>query len=326
MIQKFDFNDITIVPEAVSSIDSRKEIDIHIDDMLPLITAPMDSVVDSNSYSEYLNRKIIPCLPRFCYPDSDDVIISGGLNDSIELIEKHQPKKFLIDIANGHMKKMHDLADYIKKNYNIKLMVGNIANPRTYNILADIGVDSCRVGIGGGQACTTSANVAIHYPMGSLLSEIYDIKKTNGYNMEIIADGGIKNSSDIIKALMLGADYVMMGNIFARSCESGGKFFHDEFDVTRNEVMRNYKEYEYQKLYRGMSTKAVQKDWGNKNLKTSEGISFMVPIEYSLDTWVENFTDYLRSAMSYTDSRNLSEFRESEYVFITDNAFKRFNK
>jgi ABC-type long-subunit fatty acid transport system fused permease/ATPase subunit len=80
------------------------------------------------------------------------------------------------------------------------------------------------------------------------------------------------------------------------------------------------------KNFRGMSTKEVQKKWGKLTLTTSEGISKNNKIEYTLSQWVDNFSDYLRSAMSYTDSKNLEEFRDSEIVFISQNALKRFDK
>ena len=75
-----------------------------------------------------------------------------------------------------------------------------------------------------------------------------------------------------------------------------------------------------------MSTKEVQKKWGKEKLITSEGISKYNKVEYTLDKWVENLEDYLKSAMSYTNSKNLEEFKETEYVFITENALKRYNK
>lgn len=75
-----------------------------------------------------------------------------------------------------------------------------------------------------------------------------------------------------------------------------------------------------------MSTKEVQKKWGRGTLKTSEGIVKTNLVEYTLDQWVENFTDYLKSAMSYTNSKTLDDFRKSEFVFITENALKRFDK
>ena len=75
-----------------------------------------------------------------------------------------------------------------------------------------------------------------------------------------------------------------------------------------------------------MSTKEVQKKWGRDDLKTSEGIVKVNPVEYTISQWTENFIDYLKSAMSYTNSRTLEEFRDSEFVFITENALNRFNK
>ena len=75
-----------------------------------------------------------------------------------------------------------------------------------------------------------------------------------------------------------------------------------------------------------MSTKEVQKKWGRSVLKTSEGISKYNKVEFRLESWVENFEDYLKSAMSYTNSRDLDQFRNSDYAHITENALKRFHK
>jgi hypothetical protein len=75
-----------------------------------------------------------------------------------------------------------------------------------------------------------------------------------------------------------------------------------------------------------MSTKEVQRKWNRGVIKTSEGITKSNRVDYKLQTWVDNFTDYLKSAMSYTNSRTLDEFKQSDYIFITENALKRFKK
>jgi hypothetical protein len=75
-----------------------------------------------------------------------------------------------------------------------------------------------------------------------------------------------------------------------------------------------------------MSTKEVQKKWGRDKLITSEGITKYNKVEYSLNKWIENLQDYLKSAMSYTNSRNLEEFKDTEYIFITENALNRYYK
>ena len=86
--------------------------------------------------------------------------------------------------------------------------------------------------------------------------------------------------------------------------------------------MRKY----FYKKFRGMSTKEVQRKWGRGKIKTSEGVHRMNKVEYTLTGWTENFKDYLRSAMSYTNSRNLESFKYSDFVFITENARKRYDK
>ena len=82
----------------------------------------------------------------------------------------------------------------------------------------------------------------------------------------------------------------------------------------------------FYKQFRGMSTKEVQRKWGKSKLTTSEGISKLNRVETTLGSWTENFRDYLKSAMSYTNSKNLEEFKESEFIFITKNALDRYHK
>lgn len=338
---KYDWNDISIVPETLSSISSRREVNPTYLGKLPLFTAPMDKVIDKGNLNHFENLGINICLPRHIkYSDlqNDDYFYSYGLDEIIEIISSKSPnlpKKILIDVANGHMLKLFETAKSIKQNWGdqIQLMVGNIANPDTYKKYCEIGVDYIRVGIGGGSACTTSANVSIHYPMASLINECCKYKSEFENPTKIVADGGFKNFSDIIKALALGADYVMLGGLFNKSLESCGETFmkdtHGQYfqidDIkATNAFDAGMNVYKY---YRGMSTKEVQKSWNRAELKTGEGITKYNLVEWTLSGWCENFTDYLKSAMSYTDSRNLSEFIGNvKWEVISQNSFQRFNK
>ena len=339
--KKFDFKDVTIVPSPSSSISSRKEIKILTDEnKLPLMVSPMDTVVDSQNYFKFLNKGMFVCLPRG-ESQVDEIFWSISLDDfdlmvTNEIIKDSNTHMFiLVDIANGHIRKLHKLCEkFVKQNKKGRhtLMVGNVANPETYGILSEIGVDYVRIGIGGGSGCLTSANTGIHYPMASLINECFKLKKINNYKTKIVADGGFKNYDDIIKALALGADYIMLGGILNKTLESCSKTKLFNI-IPLNEVMSETIWYQYPflrkymyKNFRGMSTKEVQKKWGKLTLTTSEGISKNNKIEYTLSQWVDNFSDYLRSAMSYTDSKNLEEFRDSEIVFISQNALKRFDK
>lgn len=340
MKQKFDFKDITIVPKTISTIKSRGEISPYNKQLyLPIMVSPMDTVVDDKNYKFFESNLIPVCMPRghYDYPGTFKSISLDEFETYVNWYitnESFGEVRILVDIANGHIQKLHDLCKKFVKNRKKKnhvLMVGNVANPKTYKELAKIGVDYVRVGIGGGSGCLTSANTGIHYPMASLIHECYEYKKKGGYKTKIVADGGFRNYDDIIKAIMLGADYVMLGGILNKCLESCSTT--KIFGISLSTYWSSYLWYNHKwlrkyltKSFRGMSTKEVQKKWGRGTIKTSEGIVKTNQVEYTLEQWVENFTDYLKSAMSYTNSKTLKEFRESEFVFITGNALKRFNK
>jgi len=338
---KFDFNDIVIMPEQTSKIRSRKEISVFDENnKLPIIVAPMDTVIDEDNYHVFLDQNIYVCIPRGADLSKDfgDAFVSIGLCQAEQLCKRDvfPLKKVLIDVANGHSERVIEVAKTIKEKYGdtVELMVGNIANPLTYIEYATCDVDWIRCGIGGGQACLTSANTGVHYPMASLISECGQIKQQYNFKTKIIADGGFKNFDEIIKALALGADAIMLGSIFNKCIESCGTnwIFDKETNhyksIDNNLAQKMFHEgKEIYKSYRGMSTKQVQTKWGKKKLTTSEGIVKYNKAEHSLGGWLENFKDYLKSAMSYTGTKNLGEFiGQVQYVFISQNALNRFKK
>jgi len=374
--QKFDLDDIVLVPNEESDINSRKECQVEKmfnfnknDSVLtlPLIASPMDTVVSLNNYIFYIQNKIIPCIPR-----SSNIPIADLKRDFInEIVHDYSFQAFglceiekelksykksashegeiwepdfhlykdalpfyafpnvLIDIANGHMKKLISLVKEIKYFWpKMNLMVGNVANPETFVNLGMAGADCVRASVGTGAGCTTAANVSINYPLGSLISECYELRKQYGLKTKIVADGGMRNYSDIIKALGLGADYVMCGSIFNKAIESAGFNYLWKMRINNKtaELLWRYG-FPIKKKYRGMSTKAVQRSWGKTQLVTAEGITKYQKVEYTLEQWTENFKDYLRSAMSYCNAKNLDEFiGKAQYIFLTESARRRFEK
>jgi len=341
---KYDFNDIVIVPETLSKITSRNEINPYDEyGNLPLFVAPMDSVINEYNYISFKKENLNICIPRNKSVWDLNCFHSISLDDFEMLIEENKnktnnfstKKRILVDIANGHMMKLYNLCEKFfdqKISDSYELMIGNIANPKTFEVYAKLGVDFIRVGIGGGSACLTSANTGVHYPMASLISECYKIQEKLNSKSKIVADGGFTNFDEIIKALALGANYVMLGGIFNQCLESCAEtkiynlivipdskkiIIWDKFPFLRKFLT---------KKYRGMSTKQVQKDWKRKILRTSEGIIKSNKVKYKLGSWVENFTDYLKSAMSYTNSYNLDDFKKSDHVLISQNSLKRFKK
>jgi hypothetical protein len=318
----------------------------------------MFSVIDSEVTKEQFNEfeellyelNISITVPRGINSNSFNInnnFISFSLNDFIKYIESFpigdkgpfgDVMYILIDTANGHMKLLLDTVKKYKDIYQnrLVLMVGNVGNPETYQELALAGADYIRIGIGTSPVCITSANTAIHYPLASLINECYELKKLlpNNKQAKIVADGGFKNYDDIIKALSLGADYVMLGSIFSKCLDVPSPvYLFKKIKITNNIIKKFLFDNKF-KLYRphiGMSTKHVQKIWNKNNintkLKTSEGIIKYNKIEYTVESWTENFVDYLKSAMSYSNCKSLEDFIGlNNYVFITENAFRRYYK
>lgn len=247
-----------------------------------------------------------------------------------------------IDVANGHMKKLIDVISKIKNEYgdSVKIMSGNIANPETYEAYNDAKCDYVRVSIGTGEGCTTSTKTGIHYPIFSLLKETYDVKRKISGTCKIIADGGIKSFGDIQKALIY-ADYVMIGGLFSKMKEASGPIYTKKWYVKigdwkisnlfknlffrgREDKKPNWKAWkkgkvEYYRKFRGMSTKEAQakinKAEGTfRPLKESEGTTKIMPVEFELEKWKKEEESALRSAMSYTDSFSLEEYKDSLWV------------
>ena len=320
----YSLADISIIPSIVSTIKSRSECDPFQNSIgegntrfLPLISAPMSCIYQGgNEWKELVEEKINPVIPRtFDLQDrlelSKTLMTAFSLSETYDILREGDTGRkwyICIDMANGHMVEQIETGWELRKKFgdSLVLMGGNIANPLTFLKYEAAGFDYVRCGIGGGNSCLTSTQTAIHTPMASLLSEINEVKGNNSHT-KVVADGGISGYSDIIKCLALGADYVMMGRIFTKAAFSG-------------------QEVGQEVPYYGMSTKKAQKEMGGKGNKTAEGREIKVTKEYTLSGWAENFRDYLRSAMSYTDSRSLSEFsQKSRCNVISPNSSYSIN-
>jgi len=345
---KIDFDDILIKPAVRTRINTRSEIEILDNmDMLPIFTAPMDTVVSDENADFFINNHIRVILPRKPHSYSDDISTSPvcwrsyGLTEFKQIFLQNTPDSYnrgatmyaLIDVANGHMPALIDAVNEAKNKYRSELviMAGNVANPQTYVDLSIAGADYVRIGIGNGGGCLTTVQTGIGFPMASLIREVYSESCTLMEPAKIVADGGFKKYSDVIKALALGADYVMLGSIFNKALESSGTTTNDSGESIDqySQIARNYLDCDIPlyKSFRGMSTKEVQRDWGKSDIKTSEGIVKKQKVEYTIPGWVENFSHYLKSAMSYTDALNLNEFvGKPECIEISQNSFNRYNK
>ena len=254
----YSYNDLTIIPSIISGINSRSECNPFVDDintLLPIFTAPMASVVNEDNLDVFIKNGITPIIPRnidigrrkylinqnhwvaLSLKEFEDLFINNAQDRQVDSSAHYF---ICVDIANGHMHSLYTkcvLAKQLSKKlgYKLTIMTGNIANPDTYKWICNFNmqskmrvIDFIRVGIGGGSGCITTSNVSTHYPQASLIDECYNIKKqllleTEDILPKIIADGGIRNYDHVIKALALGADYVMIGSLFAQCIESAGE-------------------------------------------------------------------------------------------------------
>jgi IMP dehydrogenase/GMP reductase len=342
----FDFDDFLIEPTRFSDINSRKEINPKYESgYYPIMTAPMDTVINTHNVHVFQKNSIIPILPRIANPDinyvSKEVFLSYSIDDfkRIFIDNDHDTEDYpfyaLIDVANGHMNQLINLSKQAKEKYgdSLCLMVGNVASPETFLLYCLANVDYVRIGIGNGNGCLTTVQTGVGYPMASLISECYKIKIQAGQNnkTQIVADGGFKKYSDVIKALALGADYVMLGSILNKALESAGETRTEDGEIIsqfdEDSLERFNVDIPLYKTFRGMSTKEVQKEWGKNDLVTSEGVVRKQRVEYTLKGWIQNFDSYLRSAMSYTGKKELHQFIGGVKVnLISKNAFRRFDK
>lgn len=335
---KFDFDDVLIMPASQSSIESRYEgVNPYYADKLPIIAAPMDTVVDQNNMIDFLNNKINVVLPRTVQNKRHAFVFNSlSLDEFEQEIPKMSPNdgswKILIDVANGHMSKVIRYAKLAKqRNPELIIMAGNIANPSTYlKYCESESIDYARLGIGNGNGCLTTQQTGVGYPIASLIAECNEMKKHFEKPTKIIADGGMKKPSDIIKALALGADYVMIGSMFNKALESAAPSYWHGLELTKSMARLLFNsafDFNLYKEFRGMSTKKVQKLMGNKTIRTSEGVVKKQRIEYTLPQLTENIEHYLRSAMSYSNAKTLTDFiGRVKFNVITQNSYNRYNK
>ena len=239
--------------------------------------------------------------------------VTPDVLDRVEALNKAGVDAIVIDTAHGHTRGVADVVERVKEKFNLlDVIVGNIATGKAAKYLADIGADAVKVGIGPGSICTTRVIAGVGYPQ---LSAIIEVRKAlKGTGIPIIADGGIRYTGDIPKAIAAGADSVMLGSLLAGTRESPGETVIFEG--------RKYK------TYRGMGSVEAMK-MGSKDryfqdveddLKklVPEGIVGRVPYKGDLDESIHQFIGGLRAGMGYCGSKDIETLKETgQFVTIT---------
>lgn len=316
-LQSLTYDDISLIPTHVSRVKSRKEVKtssnfLGIELSLPVISSPMESVTGIEMARELSSLGCLGIVNRF---DSslDEILrdknnsrkisaISIALNTPLDTIKKlSEGKKIIcIDTANANNREVLKKSELIKNHLKVKIIVGNIAHGHSLKQLVDAGADAVRVGIGSGSVCSTSIQTGIGIGQVSSLLDVYFARKESKLKIAIIADGGIKGSGDVAKAIALGADAVMLGRLLAGTRETPG------------EVIR-YKDQLWKK-YRGSASFGVKM----KN-EFIEGEETMVPFKGAVMNVINAISDGLRSSMSYMNCKTIEDLRNIETFSVLSN-------
>ena len=319
-MQEFlSYDDVLLSPQY-SNIRSRSEISLttnlknSLTLELPLIASPMDTIAetamavalnDSGGVAVIHRYNSIEMQSRYVSMAHDignskgdiDNIVGAAIGVSGDFIERASSAlaagaSFLcVDVAHGHHILMREALEALRSEFgdDLHIMAGNVATLEGINDLADWGANSVRCNIGGGSICSTRIQTGHGVPG---LHTILECAKTDR-DVAIIADGGIRNSGDIVKAIAAGADAVMCGSLFSGTDEAPGKMF-EEADGTR------------WKSYRGMASKEAQVNWRGK-YSSFEGVSSRVPYRGSVKKILEDLERGIRSGLSYSGARNVAE-------------------
>jgi len=321
------YEDVLLEPKF-SSIKSRSEVDLSVDlgkvwlypqrkDVdfkleLPIVSAPMDTVSGAPMAETLHKMGGVATLHRYRSIDEQCDIIQkllatnpeisvgasvGSTGNYFEDAAKalsYGARFICIDVAHGHHSLVRDAIKRLKGSFQVHVMAGNVATREAYEDLSMWGADSVRCGVGGGSVCTTRIQTGHGVPG---LQTILDCAKTTicpSKRAKIIADGGLRTSGDIVKALAAGADLVMLGSILAGTSDSPGEV--EEIDG------------KLYKKFRGMASYDAQNEWRGK-ANNVEGISTMIPYKGNTSEVLSGIKAGVQSGLSYSGARNIKELQ-----------------
>ena len=238
--------------------------------------------------------------------------VSEDWEDRIDKLINSSVDVISIDTAHAHSKSVIDVLKTIKSNYSVDVIVGNIATGDAAKKLVDSGADAVKVGVGPGSICTTRIIAGVGMPQ---LSAIYDVsKKIKGSGVPVIADGGIRFSGDVVKALAAGANSVMIGSLLAGTEETPG-------DIILYEG-RKYKAYRgmgsVEAMEAGTKDRYFQQNENDPKKLVPEGIVGRVPYKGDVSEVIYQITGGLRAGMGYVGARNISKLQKANFVRITN--------
>lgn len=304
------FDDVLLVP-GYSEIETRADIDLALDIgigspmNLPVFAAPMDTIMSNEMAKVVYQSGGRGVMHRYCTIEEQVSLVAGADSDFECLAAVGITGDFMeraaalneagivgicVDVAHGHHQTVLRAVSQLKLVFpDLHLMAGNVATLDGFNSLADAGADSVRVGVGGGSICSTRIQTGHGVPT---LQSVMDCAKSQ-QDCLIIADGGIKNSGDMVKALAAGADAVMVGRMLAGTTEAPGEVITNPGSAPV-------------KVYRGMASPEAQIAWRGR-YSSNEGVSRTVPLRGSAREVLFEIDKGIRSGLSYSGAKNVKE-------------------
>lgn len=319
------FDDVLLRP-LYSDIVTRGDVDLSVilDSLItmrmPVFAAPMDTIMSPEMAVAVSKAGGIGIFHRYCtakqqaamvkeVTDQHDSTVFAAVGVTDDYLDRvfslvtSGVAGICIDVAHGHNSNVINAVKEIRSSFgsHLHIMAGNVATADGFMALDEAGANSIRVGIGGGSICSTRIQTGHGIPT---FQSVLECSQAGG-NAILIADGGIKNSGDMVKALAAGADAVMVGRMLAGTHESPGEVIHDPPNAPR-------------KVYRGMASVEAQTAWRGRS-SSNEGVSRTVPLTGSAKDVLREIDRGIRSGLSYSGARNILEL-QSKAKFIIQTA------
>ena len=304
------FDDVLLVPKY-SDIVTRADISLDVDIgtstpmKLPVFAAPMDTIMSNSMARSLFSAGGRGVMHRYCSIEEQLELVAGAgtdfecfaavgvTGDCLEraaMLAEAGVEGICVDVAHGHHATVTSVIEKIRLSLpDIHIMAGNVATLQGFEALADAGADSIRVGVGGGSICSTRIQTGHGVP--TLQSVMECAASTR--DCLIIADGGIKTSGDMVKALAAGADAIMVGRMLAGTSEAPG-------EVIQNPGSPPVK------VYRGMASPEAQIAWRGR-YSSNEGVSRTVPLRGPAAEVLFEIDKGIRSGLSYSGARSISK-------------------
>ncbi len=319
----YTFDDIALVPQF-NNVPSRTEPSLEtwltkkLKMAQPILCSNMDTTIGEDLAPILLEEGSIPIFHRFVSFEiqkawvekyTDKIFISCGIQniDQTRQLLDLGAAGVCIDVAHGHSDRMFYFIQELKRTHPDKeIIAGNVCTAMAYHDLVNAGADAVKVGVGPGAACTTRMVTGFGVPQ---FTAIYDCAKVaEKLRVPLIADGGIRNSRDLVLALAAGASTVMVGKLFAMTSESA---------APKRESAKGL-----EAKFRGQASADFQTDFygGLKDKTVAEGIDFWGPVSGSAKELINTLLGGLRSGLTYGGARNIKELqRKAEFVVVTAN-------